>query len=360
MRLAKLLLPTSLFGLARASNQPRQELSRRQAANDNSVQLIVTNGCSDTIWPGIQTDDGNGPDTNGFELPPGSSQNLTVQTNWDGRVWGRTNCTFNSTGYGSCLTGDCGGVLNCTVPGAAATLAEFNLPGYENMSFYDISLVDGYNLPLAIQVLLNASNSGGPSANQTNPSCVASVQDLASQSFNPYTGQESNTQQPFLNTNSTYPLPFETALTSTEISSWCPYDLQLQPIEEINGKKCPCFVGTDVAHPPFNPCLSACSKYGKPQFCCTGKYGREGKCGPNYYSRQAKKVCPDAYSYAFDDKSSTFTAPMGTGFEIVFCPGGRSTRILETTAGTSDALRFEGRSWSLALSVIVMLVVGLQ
>jgi len=34
---------------------------------------------------------------------------------------------------------------------------------------------------------------------------------------------------------------------------------------------------------------------------------------------------------AFDDQTSTFIIPSGAGFEVIFCPGGRSTRILETS-----------------------------
>jgi len=41
-----------------------------------------------------------------------------------------------------------------------------------------------------------------------------------------------------------------------------------------------------------------------------------------------KSVCPDAYSYAFDDQTSTFIIPSGAGFQVIFCPGGRSTNIL--------------------------------
>ena len=33
---------------------------------------------------------------------------------------------------------------------------------------------------------------------------------------------------------------------------------------------------------------------------------------------------------AFDDQTSTFIVPSGAGFEIVLCPGGRSTNILGT------------------------------
>jgi hypothetical protein len=206
--------------------------------------------------------------------------------------------------------------------GAAATLAEFNLPGYLNQSFYDISLVDGYNLPLAIQVIPNGK--AAPSANTTNPSCVGSVQNLASVGFNPYSAS-SKTDQTFLGTSSSNPLPFDNTVTSKTVATWCPPDLQTSP---VNG-------GTE--HAPFDPCLSACAKYNKAEYCCTGKHNTAKKCGPNYYSKMAKSICPDAYSYAYDDKSSTFAVPMGAGFEIIFCPGGRSTIIQKTLGKTSGA-----------------------
>jgi len=34
---------------------------------------------------------------------------------------------------------------------------------------------------------------------------------------------------------------------------------------------------------------------------------------------------------AFDDQTSTFIIPSGAGFEVVFCPGARSTIILDTS-----------------------------
>ena len=47
---------------------------------------------------------------------------MTVGKAWQGRVWGRTNCSFNSAGDGpgenklngiACSTGDCGGIVDC-------------------------------------------------------------------------------------------------------------------------------------------------------------------------------------------------------------------------------------------------------
>jgi hypothetical protein len=86
----------------------------------------------------------------------------------------------------------------------------------------------------------------------------------------------------------------------------------------------------DIQRPIFDPCKSACAANNKPRDCCTGKYDDPKTCEPSTYSRYAKAVCPDAYSYAFDDKTSTFIIPMGGGWEVVFCPEGRSTDILAT------------------------------
>jgi Thaumatin family len=71
---------------------------------------------------------------------------------WSGRFWGRSGCSFDSSGRGSCSTGDCGsGEIECKGAGAAppATLIEFTLDGSDNKDFYDVSLVDGYNLPVS-------------------------------------------------------------------------------------------------------------------------------------------------------------------------------------------------------------------
>lgn len=90
-----------------------------------TVPLVVKSLCSETIYPGIVTQSGTAPSTGGFELQTGEQRNLTVGADWQGRVWGRTNCSFNSQGTGpanaggnngggrACGTGDCGGIINC-------------------------------------------------------------------------------------------------------------------------------------------------------------------------------------------------------------------------------------------------------
>lgn len=83
--------------------------------------LVIRNQCRETVYPGIGTQAGTGPATQGFQLTPGQSRSLEVSADWQGRVWGRTNCSFNAAGTApassgtgvACGTGDCGGTVNC-------------------------------------------------------------------------------------------------------------------------------------------------------------------------------------------------------------------------------------------------------
>ena len=123
-RLCTIFLLLSGFPLAdglhhMATKAPRKTLQRRK---EPITPLLVTNRCPQDIWPGISTQSGDGPSETGFRLEPGESKNQTVSEDWQGRVWGRTNCTFNNDGTGpaegrgkACTSGDCNGILNCAV-----------------------------------------------------------------------------------------------------------------------------------------------------------------------------------------------------------------------------------------------------
>ena len=55
------------------------------------------------------------------------------------------------------------------------------------------------------------------------------------------------------------------------------------------------------------------------KYCCSGEFANPNTCHPSYYSTLFKKACPRAYSYAFDDGTSTFTCK-AYEYDIVFCP----------------------------------------
>ncbi|KVH89353.1 thaumatin-like protein [Cynara cardunculus var. scolymus] len=117
----------------------------------NAVLFTLENRCDKTIWSGIQASIGQ-PQLmeGGLELRPQQSRNVTAPKGWSGRFWGRTGCNFNVYGEGTCTTGDCGTGLHCN--GASgeppASLAEFTLDS--PLDFYDVSLLDGFNLPISI------------------------------------------------------------------------------------------------------------------------------------------------------------------------------------------------------------------
>ncbi|PKA66453.1 Thaumatin-like protein 1 [Apostasia shenzhenica] len=230
------------------------------------VTFTITNNCGYTVWPGILSGAGTAAlDTTGFALSAGQSRTLQIPSSWSGRLWGRTYCsTDRSTGSFSCATGDCGsGKQECSVGGASppATLAELTLDGSGGMDFFDVSLVDGYNLPM----LVVPQGKGIGSGNCTSTGCPV------------------------------------------DLNGDCPSDLRVLLPDSGDG-------GASVA------CRSACEAFGRQEYCCSGEFGSPSTCKPSSFSQFFKKACPRAYSYAYDDATSTFTCPSGVNYLISFCP----------------------------------------
>ncbi|CAL9173205.1 unnamed protein product [Musa hybrid cultivar] len=119
---------------------------QRAEAAEGARVFTVINYCKTTIWPGITLE--NSFNGGGFPLKPGESVVFTAPVGWVGRIWRRTGCDFDRNGNGSCQTGTCGSVLKCSASGQTpTTLVEFTLAP---LDFYDVSLVDGFNLPLTV------------------------------------------------------------------------------------------------------------------------------------------------------------------------------------------------------------------
>ncbi|ANM66719.1 THAUMATIN-LIKE PROTEIN 1 [Arabidopsis thaliana] len=145
----------------------------------DGATITIVNRCSFTVWPGILSNSGSGDiGTTGFELVPGGSRSFQAPASWSGRFWARTGCNFNSdTGQGTCLTGDCGSnQVECNGAGAKppATLAEFTIGSgpadpARKQDFYDVSLVDGYNVPMLVEA------SGGSEGTCLTTGCVTDL-----------------------------------------------------------------------------------------------------------------------------------------------------------------------------------------
>ncbi|KAG1146704.1 hypothetical protein G6F37_001089 [Rhizopus arrhizus] len=181
-------------------------------------------------------------------LDSNQRHSFTVSSHWAGRIWARESCDYH----------------DCLIAGASnpASLAEFRLsPVSSDIDYYDLSFVDGYNLPLRIEPLFESKI------------------DHMVQSDERHCRATECTRLPL-----------------------CPQELQ---VVDDAGK--------------FIACKSACSKYGLDQYCCTGKYSESQLCKTNRFAREVERVCPDSYSYAFDDDTSIYGC-RSNGYNVIFCP----------------------------------------
>ncbi|KAJ7031717.1 thaumatin-like protein [Mycena alexandri] len=125
-------------------------LSLVMASTAVARTMTVYNACPFTIWPALFTSSGGRPShATGWIAPAFSKEVFDLPSDWDGRIWGRRDCDFSSNpGPNSCVTGGCNGVCDINT----ASLAEFKLAGAGDQDFYDLSLVNGYNLPYALHL----------------------------------------------------------------------------------------------------------------------------------------------------------------------------------------------------------------
>ncbi|KAI3689565.1 hypothetical protein L2E82_47526 [Cichorium intybus] len=103
----------------------------------------VINQCPYTVWAAASPGGGK-------QLETGQTWPVTVAPGTaKARIWGRTGCNFDASGRGKCDTGDCNGLLECQGYGSPPnTLAELALNQDSNLDFVDISVVDGFNIPM--------------------------------------------------------------------------------------------------------------------------------------------------------------------------------------------------------------------
>ncbi|KAL8475608.1 hypothetical protein ACS0TY_028318 [Phlomoides rotata] len=139
------------------------------SSGDSQVKactFYVSNKCSFPIWPAVAPNQGHPVIANGgFHLPPGKTHKFQAPGDWTGRIWARTGCNFDPSNHKpGCETGDCDGKLECggSIGLPPATLVEFALQVDKNKpNFYDVSLVDGYNLPVQVSSKDGKCNVGG-------------------------------------------------------------------------------------------------------------------------------------------------------------------------------------------------------
>jgi len=210
----------------------------------HDIQLRNNCGKDITVFS-LENGEGKSKDSN--DLPPGEDITKSLPDGWAGRFWARYT--------------DVGPLEGWPQPDS---LAEIKFDGYMGMDFYDLSLVDGFGVPLTMEPI--------PGTYQKNEADYRSC---------------------------------KTLVCTADLIASCPEELKLWQGDRV------------VA------CQSACTKYHSPEYCCTGSHSTSDTCPQNQFGRIFKAACPDAYSYAFDDATSTFTcksaAGQSSGYKIEFC-----------------------------------------
>ncbi|MEZ0112409.1 hypothetical protein ABH920_006431 [Catenulispora sp. EB89] len=225
----------------------------QSASNPTSVArpagghlITIVNAVNQTIWATTNPNAQHPIPQTSWRLDPGQSVTFAVPQGWGGRVWGRTGCN----GSGHCLSGD----------NPPATLAELTLDSFDGLDFYDVSLVDGSNLPMYI----NTSHRVG-----TDPVSADGC--------------------------------YQGACTKPIV---CPGPMQVKAAGQV------------VA------CTTPCAAFGGDAYCCRGAWSGRENCDPakwpvDYAKLVYKDAEPYAYSYAFDD-SATMSCKGDCDYRIVF------------------------------------------
>jgi hypothetical protein len=162
---------------------------------------------------------------------------------------------------GGCETGGCGGRFQCGGWGAIpATLAEYDMDAFDQLDFYDVSMVDGSNLPMYINITRGATRDRiSPDGCEAGHGCTRTVR--------------------------------------------CPAALQVHRRGRL------------VA------CISPCARFDTDRYCCRGQFA--SGCSPATtwpidYARVFKRAEPYAYSWSGDDGTSVFTCAGGCDYRITF------------------------------------------
>jgi hypothetical protein len=223
-------------------------------------QLRIKNHLSKELYVEVLSGGSSALKSDKFMLEAGCDTLYEVPNVWRAsRLWGRTE----------------------KVQSGPSTLIEWTMG---TRDWYDISLVDGYNLPVTIS---------------------------------PVPGT-------YVKSDPTDPFQCGSISCTEDLLPDCPEALQKK--DEFGR---------------VQQCLSACSRYNKDEFCCRGVYDSAEVCRPSDwevdYPKVFKNACPTSVTYAFDDSSNTFICPAGSqgvgpDYEIGF-------GALRTSPGPNTSVR---------------------
>ncbi len=303
---------------------------------------------------------------------------------WSGNVYARTGC--NAKGE-ECKTGICnvsgstGACADGVGPQGPVTLAEFTLSP-DGVDFYDVSIINGTNIPISMGPIGGAKDSANPYTCATAGSVQAQPGLMAcSWKFDPRITKDGSVSDESLSLRAVVPggaactsdancakgtvCGVAVLVSQTTITRSCGALVGWWTADEL------CVYTANQMKSPVN-CSEAVAKQGKvvdlyqcsganPNSCYSQDAANPTCCGcptwvfddvavsvaPGFKCHShnpeweklsqpwvefVKKACPTAYSFPFDDATSTFTCatdkvtdktPNSMGYEIVLCPGGK-------------------------------------
>lgn len=274
------------------------------------VKFYIVNNCNRVVWAGVygrEASDSKSdgapyvPGKGGWSMDPMTWTSISVPNGWfAARFWGRTGCTKSPKIINGasrfCETGCCGR-LACADPsnappstGQPCSLVEITLKGpkAQDQDFYDVSLVDAYNMDISIE--------------------------------------------PFSQNNSPSPNP------SSDPNLWCTRAFCRAPkcppemmLKNANGSYVGCYSACSVCDHigdfPNSKEILKCNSEFTDMVCCRGAYNDPEKCSNQpmssigiSYSDIFKKSSPFAYSYAYDDRNNVTFNCISNAYIVTFCP----------------------------------------
>jgi hypothetical protein len=263
------------------------------------------------------------------ELGASQSTAITLPPSWGGRFWPRTECT-TANGQTTCATGDCGGNLVCPVGvGGAppATLAEFTVtPAANGSDFYDVSNVDGANVPLSIVPTPGTYNSSPPAGTNLPYYCGSPGSPTGTGGLGgcPWDLQSACPAE----LQDTDPGHYVGCRSAGQVCAVDPSSAALDCAGEVDLYRCtpggPNGVSGSCYSSGANASCCGCPSWSPDGTCQSTNSRWTAPSLPGKYAQVFKDVCPTAYSFPYDDLTSTFTclgtSSANTGYTVTFCP----------------------------------------
>lgn len=252
-------------GKTTATATPSAKASHSTAAvkpahSAGSHTVLIANTTEQTLWVAVTQQKEHPIPRTRWTLSPGASTTVLLPKGWGGRIWARTGCHTDGSGRNVCQSGYCADNEACVQPDPApTTLAELALDAWSGLDFYDVSMVDGANLPMWINVFHTVTKDPVSSRGCSSAGCTKPIS--------------------------------------------CPAAMRVNK------------GGTEVA------CKNPCTAFNTDATCCRGAWAGREKCVPSRwpvdYTQVFKKAEPFAYSYAFDD-SATMSCKGGCDYRVTF------------------------------------------